>query len=138
MEFVDPNPSKSVDDYTLEVLVTVALVVVGYSIALNLHLSGPLAMVVAGLFIGNQGRLFAMSETTKVFNEAGEVVKPGRYITKDTILEIYDALAESVKTGTPYQTRLDPPPAAKQNTTRDDMGHAAQSTRYENFERMET
>ncbi|MEI7936148.1 MAG: hypothetical protein WCK27_05610 [Verrucomicrobiota bacterium] len=44
-------------------------------------------------------------------NAAGEVVKPGRYITKDTILEIYDALAESIRTGTPYQTRLDPPPA---------------------------
>jgi hypothetical protein len=48
---------------------------------------------------------------TEQKNAAGEVVKPGRYITKDTILEIYDALAESMKTGTPYQTRLDPPPA---------------------------
>ena len=43
-------------------------------------------------------------------NSAGEVIKPGRYITKDTILEIYDALAESMKSGQPYQTRLDPPP----------------------------
>ena len=30
--------------------------------------------------------------------------------TKRVILEIYDALAESMKTGTPYQTRLDPHP----------------------------
>jgi hypothetical protein len=48
---------------------------------------------------------------TEQKNAEGEVVKPGRYITKDTILEIYDALAEAVKTGKPYQTRLDPPPA---------------------------
>jgi hypothetical protein len=39
------------------------------------------------------------------------VVKPGRYITKDTILEICDALTESIRIGTPYQTRLNPPPA---------------------------
>ena len=35
----------------------------------------------------------------------------GDYRTKRVILEIYDALAESVRTGQPYQTRLDPPPA---------------------------
>jgi len=35
----------------------------------------------------------------------------GIYRTKDTILEIYDALTESIRTGHPYQTRLDPPPA---------------------------
>jgi hypothetical protein len=34
----------------------------------------------------------------------------GIYLTKETILEIYDALAESIRTGRPYQTRLDPPP----------------------------
>ena len=34
----------------------------------------------------------------------------GSYRTKDTILEIYDALADSMRTGQPYQTRLDPPP----------------------------
>jgi hypothetical protein len=35
----------------------------------------------------------------------------GDYRTKRTILEIYDALAESMKAGKAYQTRLDPPPA---------------------------
>jgi hypothetical protein len=35
----------------------------------------------------------------------------GAYRTKDTILEIYDALADAVRTGQPYQTRLNPPPA---------------------------
>jgi hypothetical protein len=37
--------------------------------------------------------------------------KWGEYRTKRVILEIYDALAESIRTGQPYQTRLDPPPA---------------------------
>jgi hypothetical protein len=35
----------------------------------------------------------------------------GEYRTKRVILEIYDAMAEAVRTGKPYQTRLDPPPA---------------------------
>lgn len=35
----------------------------------------------------------------------------GSYRTKDTILEIYDAMTEAMATGQPYQTRLDPPPA---------------------------
>jgi hypothetical protein len=37
--------------------------------------------------------------------------KHGTYRTKQTILQIYDALAESIATGTPYQTLLNPPPA---------------------------
>lgn len=37
--------------------------------------------------------------------------KHGHYRTKDTILEIYDALAAAMKSGQPYQTRLNPPPA---------------------------
>ena len=35
----------------------------------------------------------------------------GEYRTKRVILEIYDAMAEAERTGVPYQTRLDPPPA---------------------------
>ena len=56
---------KRVDNYSIEVLITLAVVTGGYSLAQILHTSGPLAMVVAGLFIGNQGRLFAMSDTTR-------------------------------------------------------------------------
>ncbi len=56
---------KSVDNYQVEVLITLALVTGGYALAMSLHLSGPIAMVVAGLFIGNHGRLFAMSDTTR-------------------------------------------------------------------------
>jgi hypothetical protein len=47
---------------------------------------------------------------TTITDENGQVTKPGTYITKDTILSIYDAMTESIRTGVPYQTRLDPPP----------------------------
>jgi CPA1 family monovalent cation:H+ antiporter len=55
---------KSVDNYQVEVLLSLALVAGGYALANSLHLSGPIAMVVAGLLIGNPGRSFAMSPTT--------------------------------------------------------------------------
>lgn len=56
---------KSIDNYTVEILITLALVMGGYALALAMHTSGPLAMVIAGLFIGNRGRLFAMSDKTR-------------------------------------------------------------------------
>lgn len=56
---------KTIDNYQIEVLITLALVMGGYQLASSWHLSGPLAMVVAGLMIGNQGRLMAMSDTTR-------------------------------------------------------------------------
>ena len=56
---------KSVDNYAVEVLLTLALVAGGYALAGVLHTSGPIAMVVAGLFIGNHGRLFGMSDKTR-------------------------------------------------------------------------
>jgi CPA1 family monovalent cation:H+ antiporter len=56
---------RSIDHYQVEILLTLALVLGGNALATRLHVSGPLAMVVAGLFIGNQGRLLAMSETTE-------------------------------------------------------------------------
>ena len=49
---------KSVDDYQVEILVSLALVWGGSSLADALHLSAPIAMVVAGLLIGNHGRSF--------------------------------------------------------------------------------
>ncbi len=55
----------SVDNYRLEVLVSVALVAGGYAMANALHMSGPIAMVVAGLLIGNHARAHAMSPTTQ-------------------------------------------------------------------------
>ncbi len=56
---------KKIDNYQVEVLITLALVTGGYSLASHWHLSGPLAMVVAGLMIGNQGRTLAMSDQTR-------------------------------------------------------------------------
>ena len=56
---------KSVDRYQVEILLSLALVAGGYSLATQLHVSAPIAMVVAGLLIGNQGRSFAMSDTTR-------------------------------------------------------------------------
>ncbi len=56
---------RAVDQYTVEVLLTLALVSGGYALADAAHMSGPLAMVVAGLFIGNRGRMLAMSSTTR-------------------------------------------------------------------------
>ncbi len=56
---------KSVDNYQVEVLLTLAAVTGGYALASRLHVSGPLAMVVAGLMVGNGGRALAMSDETR-------------------------------------------------------------------------
>lgn len=56
---------KSIDSYQEEVLITLATVLGGYALASHLHVSGPLAMVVAGLIIGNHGRALAMSDKTR-------------------------------------------------------------------------
>ncbi len=56
---------KSVDNYQVEVLLSLALVMGGYALANAIHVSGPIAIVVAGLLIGNKGRLLAMSEDTR-------------------------------------------------------------------------
>ncbi|WP_396596931.1 cation:proton antiporter [Dokdonia sp. R86516] len=57
---------KSIDDFSTEVIITLAAVMVGTVLATQLHLSAPLAMVVAGLLIGNDRvRTAAMSETTE-------------------------------------------------------------------------
>jgi len=55
---------KSVDNYQVEILLSLALVWGGSALADALHMSAPIAMVVAGLLIGNQGRSFAMSKMT--------------------------------------------------------------------------
>ena len=56
---------KTIDDHNLEVMITLALVMGGYALAHALHVSGPVAMAVAGLFIGNHGTRFAMSARTR-------------------------------------------------------------------------
>lgn len=62
--YVAYQAMKSIDNYHLEVILTLALVTVTYSLAGALHMSGLIAVVVAGLMIGNHGRRFAMSDTT--------------------------------------------------------------------------
>ena len=73
---------KSVDNYQVEVLLTLAAVTGGYALANKLHVSGPLAMVVAGLIIGNHGRALAMSEQTR------------RYV--DTFWELIDEILNAM------------------------------------------
>ena len=73
---------KSIDSYNVEVLLTLALVLGGYALALHLHISGPIAMVVAGLVIGNHGRRRAMSDTTRFY--------------LDTFWEIVDEMLNAV------------------------------------------
>ncbi len=56
---------KHIENYQVEVLITLALVTGGYAAAEHLHLSAPIAIVVAGLLIGNHGRRSAMSDRTR-------------------------------------------------------------------------
>jgi CPA1 family monovalent cation:H+ antiporter len=56
---------KGINNYQVEVIITLALVMGGYTLADRMHTSGPIAIVVAGLLIGNQGRAFAMSDLTR-------------------------------------------------------------------------
>ncbi|NJO25740.1 MAG: sodium:proton antiporter [Bacteroidia bacterium] len=58
---------KSIDDYETEVIITLAGVMGGYILATKIHISGPLAMVVAGLFTGSRAKLHAMSKTTELY-----------------------------------------------------------------------
>lgn len=56
---------RSIDQYSVEILITLAMVFGGYAAAEALHVSAPIAAVAAGLLIGNHGRAFAMSDTTR-------------------------------------------------------------------------
>ena len=58
---------RSIDDYSVEVLLSLAMVSGGYALATALHLSGPIVVVVAGIIIGNQARSSAMSATMRQY-----------------------------------------------------------------------
>ena len=73
---------RTVDHHQVEVLLTLAAVLGGYALASNWHISGPLAMVVTGLMVGNQGRHLAMSDLTR------------RYL--DMFWELIDEILNSV------------------------------------------
>lgn len=63
--YVAYRAMRLIDDYAIEVLISLALVTGTYALALHLHVSGPLSMVAAGLFIGDRGPRYAMSERTQ-------------------------------------------------------------------------
>ncbi len=73
---------KSIDQHQVEILITLALVMGGYALADLLHTSGPIAVVVSGLLIGNHGRHMAMSATTREY--------------LDTFWELIDELLNAV------------------------------------------
>ncbi len=56
---------RSIDQYQVEVLVTLAIVMGGYLMADWLHISGPLAMVIAGIITGNKTMEIAMSDVAQ-------------------------------------------------------------------------
>ncbi|HRX35330.1 MAG TPA: sodium:proton antiporter [Aestuariivirga sp.] len=58
---------RAIDDFSVEVLITLALVTGTYAVAKEVGLSGPLAMVSAGLLIGHRGPKYAMSEKTQTY-----------------------------------------------------------------------
>ncbi|MGB7288410.1 MAG: sodium:proton antiporter, partial [Salaquimonas sp.] len=55
----------TMDQYSLEILITLGVVAATYAIAIRLHISGPIAVVVAGLLVGNRGARIGMSEETR-------------------------------------------------------------------------
>ena len=65
--YVAYRAMRLIDDYAIEVLISLALVTGTYAIALHLHVSGPLSMVAAGLLIGDRGPRYAMSEQTQSY-----------------------------------------------------------------------
>ncbi len=63
--YVAYRAMRQVDEYVIEVFISLALVMVTYALADRLHTSGPIAVVIAGLLIGTRGPDDAMSETTQ-------------------------------------------------------------------------
>ena len=58
---------RLIDDYPVEVLISLAVVTGTYAVAQRVHVSGPLAMVAAGLLIGDHGARYAMSDRTQTY-----------------------------------------------------------------------
>lgn len=63
--FITYQLLRRVDNYQVEILLTLALAMGGYALADAIHVSAPICAVVSGLFIGNRGRAFAMSNRTR-------------------------------------------------------------------------
>lgn len=56
---------RAIDDYSTEVLISLALVTATYATAEAIGVSAPISVVIAGVLIGNRGAEFAMSDVTK-------------------------------------------------------------------------
>jgi NhaP-type Na+/H+ and K+/H+ antiporters len=66
---------RTISDHQVTIMVTLAMVFGGAAIAAKLHVSAPIAMVVAGLIIGNHGRQLAMDEETRtIVDDLWEVI----------------------------------------------------------------
>jgi hypothetical protein len=76
--------------------------------SVRIHRGGSPAVEAIVLLLGHAVDL--IMETFPVVRKK-DVEASGAYGTKETILAIYDAMAEAIRTGKPYETRLDPPPA---------------------------
>ena len=63
--YVAYRAMRLIDDFHIEVLITLAMVMGTYALAEKFHVSGPIAMVCGGLLIGERGPADAMSETTQ-------------------------------------------------------------------------
>ncbi len=63
--YVAYRAMRRIDDYPIETLITLALVTGTYALATRLHMSGPIAVVVAGILVGNRGPQDAMSDQTQ-------------------------------------------------------------------------
>ncbi len=61
---------RRIDDYALEVLITLGLAFGGYELAVYLHVSAPIMAVCAGLLIGDVGSKYGMSEETRQYVDA--------------------------------------------------------------------
>jgi CPA1 family monovalent cation:H+ antiporter len=58
---------KPITDLKVVILITLAVTTGGYALAQHLGISGPLAMVVAGIFLGNQGHTFHMPKKSREY-----------------------------------------------------------------------
>ena len=65
--YVAYRAMRAIDDYPVEVLISLALATCTYALALRLHMSGPIAVVVAGILVGNRGPVDALSDQTQRF-----------------------------------------------------------------------
>jgi CPA1 family monovalent cation:H+ antiporter len=68
--FIAYRAMRAIDDYPIEVLISLARVVGDYAVASKLHMGGPLAVVVAGLLIASRGRGDALSEQIQAISPA--------------------------------------------------------------------